>query len=66
MRIDHVVRPETVALMMQGLGTHLPRPVLPHPVPYPEEPLVRAVEPIPAIAAYEQRTRQPNYIDEYC
>ena len=56
---------EIAALMMQAMGTNLPRPV--REVPYPEarEPRVRA---IPAIEAYTEqvRGRQPNYIDEYC
>jgi len=67
MRIEslHRVQPETVALMMQALGTNLPRPVREVPYPVYEEPLIPAVKQIPAIAAYEQRERQPNYIDEY-
>jgi len=68
MRIEplHRVQPETVALMMQALGTNLPRPVREVPYPVYEEPLVQTVKPIPAIVAYTQRERQPNYIDEYC
>lgn len=61
----HRVQPETVALMMQALGTHLTRVRL-DPVPTEEPPRrVRAVGPV---EAYNEQARgpQPRYIDEYC
>lgn len=60
----HRVEPETVALMMQMLGTNLPRQV--RVVPYPKE--EQYVKPVGKTSAYQEQLhpRQPNYINEYC
>jgi len=64
--LPRIVPPETMALMMQAMGTNLPRPVS-RVLPYPrlEEPRIKAIAPI---EAYREQMREPtqHYIDVYC
>lgn len=57
---------EIAALMMQAMGTNLPRPVREVPYPTSREPYVKAIGPIEAYREQMRGSPPPNYIDEYC